>query len=46
MWVGFLEVRVSRAASVEGSEVALKCIQVEQLDTIGSGCGGVQNCPY
>ena len=46
MWVGFLEVPVSRAASVEGSEVAWKCVQVERLDAIGPGCGRVRNCPY
>ena len=46
MWVGFLEVLVLRAASVEGSEVVWKCVQVEQLDAIGPGCGGVQNCLY
>lgn len=46
VWVGFLEVPVSRAASVEGSEVACKCVQVEPLDAIGPGCGRVRNCLY
>ena len=45
VWVGFLEVLVSRAVSVEGSKVAWKCVQVERLDAIGPGCGGVRNCP-
>ena len=46
VWVGFLEVLVSRAVSVEGSEVAWKCVQVERLDAIGPSCGGARNCPY
>ena len=46
MWVGFLEVPVSGAASAEGSEIAWKCVQVERLDAIGPGHGGVRNLPY
>ena len=40
-----LELLVLRAASVEGVEVAWKCVPAERLDTTGPGCGGAQNCP-
>ena len=45
VWVGLLKLPVSRAASVEGSEVAWKCVQVERLDAIGHGYGGSTKLP-
>ena len=41
MQVCVLELLVLRAASVEGAKVAGGCVQVERLDAIGLGCGGV-----
>lgn len=46
MQVCVLESLVLRAASVEGAEVTRGCVQVEWLNAIGLGCGGVRNCPY